>query len=55
MSVFSSLCIYSISQILAVVKNGKWKKMEGMEKSGSAGLREMDTREGMRGKEWKGG
>ena len=37
MSVFSSLCIYSISQILAVVKNGKWKKMEGMEKSGRRG------------------
>ena len=34
MSIFSSLCIYSISQILAVVKNGKWKKMERMEKSG---------------------
>lgn len=49
MSVFSSLCIYSISQILAVVKNGKWKKMEG------AGLLEMDMREGVRGKEWKGG
>ncbi len=38
MSVFSSLCIYSISQILAVVKNGKWKKMEGMEKSGRRGI-----------------
>lgn len=38
MSVFSSLCIYSISQILAVVKNGKWKKMEGMENSGRRGI-----------------
>ena len=38
MSVFSSLCIYSISQILAVVKNGKWKKMEGVEKSGRRGI-----------------
>ena len=38
MSVFSSLCIYSISQNLAVVKNGKWKKMEGMEKSGRRGI-----------------
>lgn len=38
MSVFSSLCIYSISQILAVVKNGKWKKMEGIEKSGRRGI-----------------
>ena len=38
MSVFSSLCIYSISQILAVVKNGKWKKMEEMEKSGRRGI-----------------
>lgn len=55
MSVFSSLCIYSISQILAVVKNGKWKKMEGMENLGGAGLREMDTREGVCGREWKGG
>ena len=34
MSVFSSLCIYSISQIFTIVKNGKWKKMEGMEKCG---------------------
>lgn len=38
MSVFSSLCIYSISQILAVVKNGKWKKMEEVEKSGRRGI-----------------
>lgn len=38
MSVFSSLCIYSISQNLAVVKNGKWKKMEGVEKSGRRGI-----------------
>jgi hypothetical protein len=28
MSVFSSLCIYSISQNFTTVKNGKWKKME---------------------------
>lgn len=27
----------------------KWKNLEG------AGLREMDTRKGVRGKEWKGG
>lgn len=38
MSVFSSLCIYSISQNLAVVKNGKWKKMEEVEKSGRRGI-----------------
>ena len=40
MSVFSSLCIYSISQNLAVVKNGKWKKMEEMEKCGRRGIAE---------------
>ena len=38
MSVFSSLCIYSISQIFTIVKNGKWKKMERMEKSGRRGI-----------------
>ena len=40
MSIFSSLCIYSISQIFTIVKNGKWKKMEGMEKSGRRGIAE---------------
>ena len=30
-------------------KRAIWKNMEG------AGLREMEMREGMRGKEWKGG
>lgn len=30
-------------------KRKGWKILEG------AGLREMDTREGVRGKEWKGG
>lgn len=55
MSVFSSLCIYSISQNLAVVKNGKWKKMEGMEKSGRRGIAgdgyaERDVWEGMEGR-----
>lgn len=38
MYVFSSLCIYSISQNFTIVKNGKWKKMEGMEKSGRRGI-----------------
>lgn len=38
MSVFSSLCIYSISQFFTIVKNGKWKKMEEMEKSGRCGI-----------------
>ena len=38
MSVFSSLCIYSISQFFTIVKNGKWKKMEEMEKCGRRGI-----------------
>lgn len=38
MSVLSSLCIYSISQNLAIVKNGKWKKKEEKEKSGRRGI-----------------
>lgn len=35
---FSPHFVYSISQNLAVVKNGKWKKMEGVEKSGRCGI-----------------
>lgn len=55
MSVFSSFYIYSISQILAVVKNGKWKKKEEMEKSGRRGIAgdgcaERDAWEGMEGR-----
>ena len=41
--------IWRLSKMESGRKRKEWKILEG------AGLREMDTREGVRGREWKGG
>ena len=56
MSVFSSLCIYIVYhkfwQLSKMESGRKWKGWKILE---GAGLREMDMRKGVRGREWKGG